>query len=301
MKVLLTGGSGFLGSEINKAIEIENEVISIGRGSSNAIRCDISDTIPFLPACDSIIHVAGKAHLLPKNEIERNEFFKVNVIGTQNLLNSLSPQNLKSFIFISSVSVYGLEEGELIDEMFPLMGTSPYAKSKILAEKIISDWCVKKKIPLLIFRLPLLVGLNPPGNLGKMIAAIRKGLYLRIAKGHAKKSMVLTSDVAAFISHFIKIENPKSGIYNLTDGYHPSFFELESEIAKVYNRHFIPAIPKWVAILLGRFGDIVSFFPINSSYITKITKTFTFSDVKARTELNWNPHSVLSQINKIIK
>lgn len=301
MKVLLTGSSGFLGNEIGLEIAKHNELISIGRNNSNQILCDLASTIPHLPEIDAVIHAAGKAHVYPKTDAEIKEFFDVNVNGTQNLLNALAFQNIKSFVFISSVSVYGLEQGELIEETNPLNGHSPYSKSKIVAEKLIADWCIQKSIPYLILRLPLIAGNNPPGNLGKMMHAIKKGYYLRIAKGNAKKSMVLAADIANFINNYIQLTNPKSGIYNLTDGQHPSFFELENAISKAYNKLFIPSIPKWMGTILGSIGDQLSFFPINSNSLKKITNTFTFSDDKARKELNWNPSAVLSQIITITK
>ncbi len=296
MTILLTGASGFLGSQIKTICEKKHKVITIGRQSNNDIICDLATQNPKLDNIDAIIHSAGKAHVYPKTEAEIKEFFDVNVEGTKHLLQSLENNPISKFIFVSSVSVYGLAQGELINEETPLNGTSPYALSKIQAEQLVTNWCKAKQIACLIVRLPLVVGPKPLGNLGKMMDAIRRGRYLRIAKGDARKSMVLASDIANLFERWLTATNAVSGIYNLTDEHHPTFFELEEALKEKYNKKSIPTIPIWLAKWMGKVGDRISFFPVNSQTIEKITCTFTFSDAKARRELNWTSHPILEHL-----
>jgi nucleoside-diphosphate-sugar epimerase len=293
MTILLTGASGFLGSQIKTSCEKNHSIQTLGRQKSNDILCDLATEIPAFENTEVVIHAAGKAHVYPRNEAEEKEFFDINVEGTKHLLQSLENNPVSKFIFVSSVSVYGLGKGEWISEETPLKGNSPYALSKIQAEKIIEDWCTKKNIPFLIVRLPLIVGPKPLGNLGKMIEAIQQGKYVRIAKGNARKSMVLASDVALLFKQWIEAENSPAGIYNLTDNFHPTFYELEEALKIKFNKKWIPTIPTFLANILGKLGDRFSFFPVNSQTIQKITCTFTFSDAKAQQELNWKPTNVL--------
>lgn len=111
MRVIITGTSGFLGS-IMLPIFNEYEIITLGRNNTS-ILCDLSSQIPQLPTANIVVHTAGKAHSVPKTAAQRKEFFDVNVIGTQNLLKGLeqAPFLPKSFVFISSVAVYGLDTG----------------------------------------------------------------------------------------------------------------------------------------------------------------------------------------------
>jgi nucleoside-diphosphate-sugar epimerase len=293
MNILLTGASGFLGSQIKNSCEKNHSIQTLGRQKSNDILCDLATEIPVLENIEVVIHAAGKAHVYPRNEVEVKEFFDINVEGTKHLLQSLENNPVSKFVFVSSVSVYGLDKGEWISEDTPLKGNSPYALSKIQAEKLIVDWCTKKNINFLIVRLPLIVGPNPLGNLGKMMDAIQEGKYVRIAKGNARKSMVLASDVAHFFNQWIDAEKNIGGIYNLTDNFHPTFYELEEVLKIKFNKKWIPTIPTFLANLLGKLGDRFSFFPVNSQTIQKITCTFTFSNVKAQQELNWKPSNVL--------
>ena len=294
-KILLTGASGFLGKHIyNYLYHKKFEIITIGRSSLNDIVCDLSFEVPFLKtnSLTLVIHAAGKAHSVPKTEQEKKHFFAVNVQGTENLLNELENTGKpKQFVFISSVSVYGQEEGNIINENHPLNAKDSYGLSKIEAETLVADWCKRNSVICTILRLPLLVGEIPPGNLGAMIKAIEKGYYFNIGGGKAKKSMVLAADVAAFIT---KVSNI-GGIYNLTDGYHPSFYELSSSIANRLHKKIPFNLPLSVAKVFGRFGDLLgSKAPINSLKLKKITTDLTFDDTKARQIAGWNPQRVLS-------
>lgn len=295
MKILLTGASGFLGKEINKSlIKIkENTVTTLGRSIENSNVCDLTIEKPIVnQKYDIIVHAAGKAHFVPNTLQDEDEFFNVNHVGTKNLLKALKDHLPNTIVFISSVSVYGLEHGDMIDEAYPLNGDSPYAKSKILAEKEIQKFCKENGVNYVILRLPLISGCNPPGNLGTMIKAIRKGYYFRIGKGKARKSMVSAYDIAKLIPSLYG----KTGFYNLTDKIHPSFKQIEDHIAGILNKKIV-ALPLLLFFILSKIGDILPKFIINTNKLNKITKSLTFSDNKAVEELNWNPSSGLKAIS----
>jgi nucleoside-diphosphate-sugar epimerase len=293
---LLTGSNGFLGKYlINNLPAI---IIKTLNRSTSDYEVDLSINIPyFTDNFDTVIHNAGKAHFVPKTDLEKHLFHDVNVLGTQNLLKGLTNNLPKQFVFISSVSVYGLIEGESISESTPLLATDPYGKSKIEAESIVRTWCEEHNIICTILRLPLIVGENPPGNLGAMIRGIKKGYYFNIAAGNAKKSMVLAFDIAKFILKAAEI----GGTYNLTDGIHPTFNELSKNLSQQFGKSFVPNMPLFVANLLAKFGDLLgNTFPINSNKLSKITSTLTFDDSKARNTFGWKPTPVLEGL-KIMK
>jgi nucleoside-diphosphate-sugar epimerase len=290
MKILVTGSNGFLGKEILKVLG-SNVIFTLNRSYSD-YNFDLSKSIPkFNHNFDLIIHAAGKAHMVPKSDTERNLIIDNNIVGTRNLLAGILKVGVpKQFVFISSVSVYGLVFGQNISEDSELIAEDPYGKSKIEAEKYVSEWCTKYNVICTIFRLPLVVGLNPPGNLGAMIDGIKRGYYFNIGGGIAKKSMVLASDVSSIIITASKV----GGVYNLTDGYHPNFYQLSYSIAKQLGKKHIPNIPYILGKLIGLIGDRFGYrFPINSVMVLKITSTLTFDDSKARKAFGWNPIPIL--------
>ncbi len=292
MTLLFTGASGFLGSNIIQLLNGAYNIISVGLSPQDTYLVDIATDIPtFTDAFDVVFHAAGKAHSVPKTEAEERLFFDVNLQGTKNLCTALERSGIpKAFIFISTVAVYGCDSGENITEEHPLNGTTPYALSKIKAEKYLERWCAMHNVALSILRPSLIAGPNPPGNLGAMIRGIRNGKYLSIAEGKARKSVLMVQDIANLLPMLIE----KGGIYNVCDSYQPSFRELEMVIYKQLNKKLPLSIPYWFAKSMAIFGDCFGEkAPINSLKLRKITHSLTFSNEKAMRELGWKPMNVL--------
>ena len=292
MTLLFTGASGFLGSNIIQLLNGAYNIISIGLSPQDTYLVDIATDIPtFTDAFDVVFHAAGKAHSVPKTEAEKRLFFDVNLQGTKNLCTALERSGIpKAFIFISTVAVYGCDSGENITEEHPLNGTTPYALSKIKAEKYLEGWCAMHNVKLSILRPSLIAGPNPPGNLGAMIHGIKTNKYLSIAGGKARKSVLMVQDVANLLPMLIE----KGGIYNVCDSYQPSFRELEIVICKQLNKKLPLSIPYWFAKSMAVLGDCFGEnTPINSLKLRKITNSLTFSNEKAMRELGWKPMNVL--------
>ena len=121
--ILLTGATGFLGSILSNELSKQNvRYFTLSKSKGDYI-CDLASEIPhFNKSFQWIVHVAGKAHFNPRNSKEQQVFYDVNLEGTKNLVKGLESQETlpDSFIFISSVSVYGAIEGEGISEDYPL-------------------------------------------------------------------------------------------------------------------------------------------------------------------------------------
>jgi nucleoside-diphosphate-sugar epimerase len=123
-----------------------------------------------------------------------------------------------------------------------------------------------------------------------MISGIKKGFYFNIAGGSAKKSMVLASDVAKYLLKASEI----GGIFNLTDGYHPSFFEFSDNISRQLGKSRSINLPFWLAKGLALTGDLFGAkAPFNSAKLYKMTSDLTFDDSKARETFGWKPTPVL--------
>lgn len=291
-KLLLTGSSGFLGHNLKPLLNSTYRIKTLGLTNNDDIKINIATNIPEITdSFDVILHAAGKAHSVPKTEADKKVFFDVNYQGTVNLCQALEQSGIpKAFIFISTVAVYGLEFGTDITEEHPLNGNSPYALSKIQAEQFLRKWCAQYNVILGIIRPSLIAGPNPPGNLGAMIQGIQTGHYLSIAGGKARKSVLMVQDIARLLPSIIE----KGGIYNVCDDTQPSFRELEIVIAKQLNKKPPVSIPYWVARSMALAGDLLgNKAPINSWKLKKITESLTFSNEKAKRELNWQPINVL--------
>lgn len=290
--LLLTGGSGFLGRTILPELKAMYQVTTLGTSEGNDVRADISKGEPDLPGnYDIVFHAAGKAHVYPKDEAERKEFYDVNYQGTVNLCKALEQNPPKAFVFISTMNVYGSQPGNMDTETSrPLVGDSPYAESKIMAERFLADWSKKHGVTLSILRPGLIAGPGAPGNLGAMVRGIKSGAYLSINHGKARKSMVMATDIA----RLVPLVATHGGTYNVCDSDNPSFGELEKLIAGQLGKRTPISIPYWLAKCAAVVGDMIGDrFPLNSSRLEKIVTSDTFSNEKARRELGWDPLPVI--------
>ena len=291
-RLLFTGGTGFLGKNVMPILKERYEVETCGITSDDMIKANLAKEVPVLDKhYDVVLHACGKAHVVPKTEAEKQAFFDVNYQGTVNLCAALEKVGVpKALVFISTVAVYGCEYGDLITEEHPLNGDTPYAKSKIMAEEYLTEWCKKNDVVLGILRPSLLAGKNAPGNLGAMVNGVRKGFYMNIAGGKVIKSILMAEDIARIMPALIK----KGGVYNVCDTRQPSFGELSVSVAKQLGKRKPISIPYWMAWCMAKVGDLLgSKAPINSYKLEKMTKSLTFSNEKARRELGWEPLDVL--------
>ncbi len=291
-KLLFTGGTGFLGKNAMPLLQKDYEVTTCGITPEDMIHANLAKVVPELSEhYDIVLHAAGKAHVVPKTEEEKLQFFDINYQGTVNLCKALEKVGApKALVFISTVAVYGCEYGEMITEEHPLNGESPYAKSKIMAEEYLGKWCSDHGVVLGILRPSLLAGKNAPGNLGAMVDGVRKGFYMNIAGGKVVKSVLMAEDIACILP----LVAEKGGVYNVCDTRQPSFGELSQSVAKQLGKHKPISIPYWMAWCMAKVGDCLgSRAPINSYKLAKMTESLTFSNEKARRELGWEPLDVL--------
>jgi nucleoside-diphosphate-sugar epimerase len=289
--LLFTGVNGFLGKNILSILRENYNVSTLDLYNAD-YNCNLSKEICTLHnTFDIVLHAAGKAHVIPKTEHEKQSFFDINYQGTVNLCKALEIAGPPyAFIFISTVSVYGCESGENITEEHPLKGKTQYALSKIQAEKYLTGWCKKYNVKLSILRPSLIAGVHPPGNLGSMVNGIKSGRYFSVAGGKAKKSVLMVHDIA----HLIPLLVEKGGVYNVCDDEHLTFFQLEEIIAKQLGKKKPFRIPYFIAKGLALCGDLLgNKAPLNSNKLSKITKSLTFSNQKAKEILAWEPMNVL--------
>jgi len=151
MKILITGGAGFLGYHLANRIARENhEIILLDIANFNQdeyprnvrlLNGDIRDKqllSKLMTDLDIVIHAAGALPLWSRKEI-----FSVNIEGTRNVLECAQTNRVKRVIFISSTAVYGIPEKSPIYEDDPLIEIGPYGESKIAAEKICLEFRIK--------------------------------------------------------------------------------------------------------------------------------------------------------------
>lgn len=307
--LVLSGASGFLGGYfLAEAHRCACSVTTVGRravAGGEHVHCDLATATPdfvSLPAATLAVHNAGLAHRVPKTEAEKAAFFAVNQVGTERFLAALTPHvdRLVGFVFISTVAVYGLQQGENINESAATAAQDPYGAAKIAAEQAVLTWGRDHRVPVWCLRLPLIAGADPPGNLGAMIRAIRAGYYCRIGNGGGRRSWVWADDVVRLAFQL----KGDGGVYNLTDGVHPSFLQIEQQLRRLFAKPRGLVLPRWLAGLMAWSGDVFDWLPgvrapFNSARLQKMEAHLIFDDSKARRELDWLPRPVLDHTHEV--
>jgi UDP-glucose 4-epimerase len=151
MKVLVTGGAGYIGAHISDLLQANGYKVRIFDDFSNGLdrrtsgftdiyRGDITDRAAVLEATDgvdAVIHLAAKK-AVGESVSNPLKYYSNNVGGTMNLLAAMSLKKVKKIVFSSSAAVYSPSEKSAIEEADPTEPLSPYGATKLLSEQLIS-------------------------------------------------------------------------------------------------------------------------------------------------------------------
>lgn len=215
MKVLVTGGSGFLGTHVRKFFAADD---FSRRGGFDLLNLQDTSTVE---EYDVVIHLGA---LLDKSKEAAEEVFLVNVEGTVNLLRSMKKDSV--FIFASTKDVYGrfADTFTQVPETCPTVysGQTALEWSKLIAEKYVEFYAGQNDFRSCIFRLstiyaPISIG-NQPNFVSHYVEAVNRGEPLRLPGGGTpKRDLLYVEDFAkacqAFVDSIIR-----HGLYNLGGG-----------------------------------------------------------------------------------
>lgn len=171
MKILITGGAGFIGSHLcDKYVKAGHNVICLDNfmnGNIRNIRAlthksnfklvngDIRDfdlMEKIMPEVDVIFHLAAQIHV-DRSVVEPKTTYEINVLGTQNVLESARMYDVKKIIHASTSEVYGSAQYTPIDEKHPLAAPHPYGASKIAADRMCYSYLQTYGMNIVIMRL----------------------------------------------------------------------------------------------------------------------------------------------------
>ena len=154
-KILITGASGFIGGHLMNSLKQDGkDVVGVDLKSDckDVIKADLSEPETVKDAlkdCSIVIHTAA----MVSNAMSDEEMWKTNVVNTSNLIKLAIECNVKRFVHISSIVVYGnIAEGE-INEKIPANSVGGnYVHTKILSEHALLHAKLKNDIELVILR-----------------------------------------------------------------------------------------------------------------------------------------------------
>ncbi len=211
MSILVTGGTGYIGSHTVVELLNRGESVVIVDNLSNSkicvldriekitgkrpefIKCDLLDenkleqVFESYPDIDSVIHFAGLKAVGESCSLPL-KYYRNNLAGTFNLLSSMIKHNVWKIVFSSSATVYGLPKSVPIREDFPLSTTNPYGETKLMIERILKDTAAAyPKLSVCVLRYFNPIGAHESGLIGEDPRGIPNNLLPYISKVAAGK------------------------------------------------------------------------------------------------------------------
>ena len=197
MKVLVTGGNGFIGSYLVKELEEHGYDVKIFCRSckgKNVINGDIRNEKSILKATkgiDAVFHNAALAMDWGK----KRDFYETNVKGTENVVKACIENGIERLIYTGSAGVYGFPNRmKPITEESPKKPLNAYQKSKWLGEKVIEEY-KKHGIKASIIRPPLVLGAGSKAA-QILLSSIENGTFSYIGDGESYITVTHPKDVA---------------------------------------------------------------------------------------------------------
>jgi len=316
LTALVTGGSGFIGGRLSERLAIEEgvNVRAMVRNLKKAERLwqlplkiiqadllDLSSLREAICGCDLVFHCAAMVREMG----DRNEFFKTNVEGTENILKVSGEAGVKRFIHFSSVAVYGMNPPDRADENTPFQPCGNlYCDTKIASEKAV--WAAHKegKLPVVVIRPANVYGPNSNPWTVRPIKLILSGQMVLVNGGMGLCNYVYIDNLIDPAVAATKNDRSVGQVYLISDGHAVRWKEFFGYYARMAGRSKLRSVPAWLAKMIGLGMEIASKFTGKTPKITReaisyLSKQARFNIEKARHELGYQPRLSLEEGMKL--
>jgi len=280
MNILVTGGSGFIGTNLVTDLLKEGHNVTIydklksEKYPDLCIVADIRDKEKLtrsMRGIDVVYHLAAEH----RDDVQpASLYYEVNVGGAENCAFALKKNNVKRLIFTSTVAVYGLNSGTP-NEDSPIKPFNDYGKSKYKAETIFNKWADSDNTNSLITVRPTVIfGEKNRGNVYNLLNQLNSGKFIKVGKGTNRKSMAYVLNLSSFLTTLLKSDSGQF-IYNYADKPDLSMNELIDIFLNTIGKNSIHNFQIPYALgLMGGYGY---------DMLAKITgKTYPISSVRIK-------------------
>jgi GlcNAc-P-P-Und epimerase len=222
MNILVTGGSGFIGTNLVADLLGEGHNVTIYdklKSETYPDLCIVADVRDKEMLTRSMRGINAVYHLAAEHRDDVHPislYYDVNVGGAENIIYALEKNDVKRLIFTSTVAVYGLNSEEP-SENSPVKPFNDYGKSKYEAETIFNKWADSDLSHSLITVRPTVIfGEKNRGNVYNLLNQLASGKFIKVGKGINRKSMGYILNLTSFLSTLLESE-PGQFAYNYSD------------------------------------------------------------------------------------
>lgn len=301
MKVVLTGASGFIGSQLRKRLPTGCTLL-LGRDKPEDYTSEEfyelkigsdTDYSSILNGVDVIVHLAARVHVMNDDVSDPlEEYREVNTRGTANFARQAAEANVKRFVFVSSIKVNG--EATVPDKPFTSgddhAPEDHYGLSKAEAEQELFEIGKATGMEIVVIRPTLVYGPGVKANFASLMNLVSKGVPLPFGciKDNRRSLVSVTNLVDLIVTC---IDHPKAAnqIFLVSDDHDVSTSELVAQMANALSvlQWQIP-VPKWCYRLVGKlFGK--------QDVVDRLLGSLQVDIAHTKETLNWAPPQSLEE------
>ena len=320
--ILLTGGTGFLGSSLITELLGEDSLLPLKqlrvldlnplKDSSDPrihfIQGDVRDSALLASSCTEIDLIIHSAAIVDWGTKSREEILSVNYQATLKIIEAAKTKEVKAMVFTSSLDV--LFDGKALRNVneetpYPESHSTSYCESKYLAELAVME-ANGDSLKTCIIRPSDIYGEGDPYHIGSLIEMARGGFYVRLGNGQSLCQHVYVGNVAhAHVGAAAALLNGRAGVdgqaFFITDGPGTNFFSFFDRFVEGAGYRIWPKniwLPRRLAYSMGCISEAIAFLwrpvkkysPKMSRFAVTYTCTdYTFDSDKARKAFGFIP------------
>lgn len=284
MRVLATGSRGFVGKRLVRALEQKGHAV---KEFDIELGNDLLDEAQCMQACNGIDAVFHLAAVLDEKSARLE---KVNVEGTEKILEAAAKQRCQQFIFLSTVGVNAGVKGR-IGEKSPFAPRTPYEKSKAKAEKIVLE--SQEMLPITIVRSALVLG---PNDYWKGIVKLVKKGFPLIGGGKQEWQAIYIDDLVSALVFVLGKKECIGETFIVAEQGRPTLRQIYEEIQKQLGiKRKIKTMPVWLAklgaLLKGNKGIV------SCEHIDRLARKRSYDTAKI-SALGWKAKTTMEEAVK---
>jgi GlcNAc-P-P-Und epimerase len=262
-RILVTGGSGFIGGHVIDALKAANPSVEIHNIDLRPSTHDVHDhvgglhlreTYEAVPSVDAVLHLAAVAK---EPGYPRETYYLHNALATRYLADWAEEHQPSQIIYTSSVAVYGPCE-QPVDESSLVAPETAYGMSKLLGEHHLQQWAARNdRARLAVIRPGVVFGPGDEGNFPRLVSAIEQGWFLYPGRRDTKKSNIYVFDLVRLILWMLHESPGRNVLVNASYTPVATMEEIGEAIATALGRSNTRqlCVPEWAVRMGAMVGN----------------------------------------------
>jgi nucleoside-diphosphate-sugar epimerase len=244
---------------------------------------------------DTVLHLAALLHVENPPLQLREEYRRVNVGGTENVVAAALREDIRRVVFVSTIAAYGDGRGQVLTEDSVPRPDTVYAETKLAAERTVLDARVSCRALGAVVRLAAVYGARVKGNYRRLLFALAGRMPLLVGDGQNRRTVVYDEDAARAVVLAALAPHAGSRIYNVTDGAIHTMADIIRAISTALGRRppRISLPPGPIRAVLGVTDRVAKLtgihVPVSRATLAKFTEDVAVDGSRIQQELQYAP------------